>query len=463
MPLTVRDLFRPPPRLGVDNVAGDDTDAAVLRDRSDRLWLPFNVVFGILTLVGTGAALIDTDASAASRFGGPPLVALGVVGYLILVRPFTTGVHPGSPRAIGWVALAAGVLVALLFVHPGYWFASPVVFFQLWMFLPVGYAAITAAGLSFILWIQPDLAAGNGFIVTPVGLTIFGVSVVVSTMLGLLITAIARQSSDRLSLVQELRAERAARVDAEREAGALAERTRLSRDLHDTLAQNLTSIVMRLETAAAAMPDGAAGRTQVDDATRIARGGLDEVRRLLWALRPSELGDASVVGALDRLATTWSADHGVSASVRWDGDAVPLLPAVDVTLLRLTQEALSNVARHAGATMVDIVVTVFDDVLHLDVRDDGRGFNPARLAVGEGDDGRRLGLIGMRERVAALGGTLEIESERGTGTTIAVTIPCRFERPAVQGQIEMDRCAVTPDRTADHDSAFAHRGEGQET
>ncbi|HEV2528993.1 MAG TPA: sensor histidine kinase [Thermomicrobiales bacterium] len=426
MPLSVHDLFHGPPLPGRD-VPGDGRHGTILRDASDRLWIPFNVVFGALAILSTLIAIFDADADPWRRWAGLPLVALAFAGYGWLIRPFRTGARPGSWRAVAWCAMAVTVLTALLFVHPGYWFTSFAVFFQLWIFLPFGFAAIASAGLSLVLWIQPGLAEGNGIDLSPVGLAVFTVSVVVSTMLGLLITVIARQSGERLALVRQLQAERAARLDAEREAGALAERTRLSRDLHDTLAQDLISIVMQLETAATVMPDAGPGRAPVEDAARIARAGLDEVRRLLWALRPSQLGDASVAGALERLAATWSTEHGVRAAVRWDGETIDLPPAVEVTLLRVTQEALANVTRHAAATTVDIVVTVFDDAIHLDIRDDGRGFDPAApvrsASAGAGGERGGLGLVGMRERVAAIRGTLAVESAPGIGTTVAVTIP----------------------------------------
>ena len=455
MPLTVRDLFRQPPTPGVENARENARHGTVLRDPSQPLLIPFNVVFGTVAILSTMIAILDADSEPWRRWAGIPLIALAFAGYGWLIRPFGSCIQRGSWRAGAWAGLAIALLVALVFIHPGYWFVSFIVFFQLWMFLPVGYAAIASAALSFVLWNQPAIADGRGIDIDARGAAIFGVSVVVSTMLGVLITAIARQSSDRLALVQELESERAARIDAERETGALAERTRLSRDLHDTLAQDLTSIVMRLETATVSMPVDGPGRAPVEDAIRIARTGLDEVRRLLWSLRPSQLGNASVAGALERLAATWSAEQGVRATVRWDGDAIALPPAVEVTLLRVTQEALTNVARHAAATTVDVVVTVFDDAINLDIRDDGNGFHPAAANstpdAGIINGGGGLGLIGMRERVAAIRSTLTIESEPGCGTTIAVTVP----------RVETD-VPATPASTIDESPVLSrpdHRGQ----
>ena len=398
-------------------------DERIATDAIERLWPWFNLLFAGLTLLSLILVLGDGDSSWTRRLIGLPVLAVCVASYRWLVRPYS-----GLGRPCGWgvaiyPAIAVGSVMALVAIHNSFWFFSLVVFFQLWMLLPIRAAAPVSAGLSLFLWAHGALADGATLRPSLGIILIFLATAAASTMLGVMINAIVRQSRQRLELIRQLEAERRARVDAEREAGALAERARLSRDLHDTLAQGFTSIVMHLEAADAVMAPGAPERRPVADARRIARDSLGEVRRLVWALRPTQLRAADLAGALDRMVQSWSAEHHIAASFRLDGDPGLLPPAIEVTLLRIAQEALTNISRHAGATTVDVVLTVFDDAAHLDVRDDGRGFDPgvARSSVGHLCGG--YGLPGIRERVVAQGGTVEIETAIDAGTTVAVVLP----------------------------------------
>jgi signal transduction histidine kinase len=388
-----------------------------------RLWLPFNLVFAALVILAMVIVLADGDASLGRRLFGVPLVAAGVGSYLWLVRPQDGLHHEVNRRVVAYLTFALALFMALSFVHDGYWFISFVLFFQVWMFLPAWSAALISAGLTLFLWVRPIVASGGSFHPDSGLATLIVATVIVSTLLGFLIEAIAHQSHQRLDLIRELQAERLARLDAEREAGVLAERARLSRDLHDTLAQGFTSIVMHLEAADAVMADGAPARRPLTDARRIARDSLGEVRQLVWALRPAQLRDGDLVAALERMVKGWGTEHGIAATFRLDGTGAPLPPAIEVTLLRVAQEALTNVERHAAATAVDVVLTRFDDVIHLDIRDDGRGFEPDQhLTPGALATGG-FGLSGIRERVESRGGDVEIESGPGLGTTVAVVLP----------------------------------------
>jgi signal transduction histidine kinase len=144
------------------------------------------------------------------------------------------------------------------------------------------------------------------------------------------------------------------------------------------------------------------------------------VRRLVWDLRPEQLRAASLGEALGRLAERLAEENGVTATTTVTGTPRPLSPDAEVTLLRVTQEALANVGRHARAGRVALTLSYMDGEAALDVRDDGIGFAPG--ADGAGPNGG-LGLHGMRERVEALGGRLAVESTPGGGTTVAVTVP----------------------------------------
>ncbi|MEU5691727.1 sensor histidine kinase [Actinosynnema sp. NPDC020468] len=194
-----------------------------------------------------------------------------------------------------------------------------------------------------------------------------------------------------------------------REAGVLDERQRLAREIHDTLAQGFTGIITQLQAVDA--PD-----RHVDTAVRLARENLAEARRSVHALSPPALEDANLPDALDEVVAGWIDQTGVPVTVSCTGVPRPLHPEVEVTLLRAAQEALANVAKHAAAHRVGLTLSYMEDVVTLDVRDDGTGFDPDARTAG-------FGLVGMRQRVARLAGALVVESEPGAGTAVSASVP----------------------------------------
>lgn len=206
-----------------------------------------------------------------------------------------------------------------------------------------------------------------------------------------------------------------------REAGITDERQRMAREIHDTLAQGLAGIITQVQAAqrAAGRPD--AWRRHLDTAARLARDSLTEARRTVHAVRPEALEKARLPDAITEAAGEWSAMHGVRADVTTTGDARPLHPAVETALLRTTQEALANVAKHAAASRVGLTLSYMEDVVTLDVRDDGVGFDPALPGPAGGEGG--FGLTAMRQRMRRLTGRLDIESEPGGGTAISASVP----------------------------------------
>jgi len=210
---------------------------------------------------------------------------------------------------------------------------------------------------------------------------------------------------------------RSARKELARLA-VVEERLRLSREIHDTLAQGFAGIVTHAAPARRALAeDPNAARRHLDQIDRTAREGLAESRRLVWGLRPEPLRDATLPEALERLAVRFGGKTGIAVRVSVAGAPEPLAPEVEVTLLRVAQEALENVRKHAGAGRVALTLSHLEDAVALDVRDDGGGFDPG------GFDAGGAGLRGMRERVGSLGGTLHLESSPGGGTTLAVEVP----------------------------------------
>jgi signal transduction histidine kinase len=221
-------------------------------------------------------------------------------------------------------------------------------------------------------------------------------------------------------------------VDQARQAAVLEERQRLAREIHDTLAQGFTSIVMHLEAAEQSLPDESATVQQhLDQARNTAREGLAQARRLVWALRPEILEGASLSAALERVVARWARESGIAASATTTGTAYSLPAEVEVTLLRAAQEALSNVRKHAQAGQVAVTLSYMGDMVVLDVQDDGSGFDPARIQTPATPATGGFGLTAMRERVEQLGGTLLVESVPGQGTTLVVEV----RTPANNGQI----------------------------
>ncbi len=224
-----------------------------------------------------------------------------------------------------------------------------------------------------------------------------------------------------------------------REAGAGDERQRMAREIHDTLAQGLTGIITQLEAARQTGYEAERER-RIGNATRLARDSLAEARRSVQALRPQALENSRLPEALADEVARWSATSGVAGEVETTGAARPLHPEVEVTLLRVAQEALANVAKHAGASRAGVTLSYMEDVVSLDVRDDGAGFIPPTAAPtsngskvngskvnGSKVNGSKVnggfGLIAMRQRVSRLAGQLEIESEPGAGTAVSASLP----------------------------------------
>ncbi|WP_207892090.1 sensor histidine kinase [Streptacidiphilus pinicola] len=212
-----------------------------------------------------------------------------------------------------------------------------------------------------------------------------------------------------------------------REAGVQDERRRMAREIHDTLAQGFTGIIAQLRAAehAADGPDAdaAAWHRHVDAAGRLAQESLTEARRSVHALRPEPLRTAVLGEALAGVADRWTALHGTPVRLSTTGTARPLPPETELALLRTAQEALANVAKHARASRVALTLSYLEAEVALDVVDDGAGFDPARAAAaGPRRDGG-FGLVGMRERIESVAGTLQIESEPGSGTGLSARVP----------------------------------------
>lgn len=199
------------------------------------------------------------------------------------------------------------------------------------------------------------------------------------------------------------------------------ERRRIARDLHDEVGQSLTSLLVGLRNVSDADSLEAA-RSRVEPLRDVASTVLDDIKRLARGLRPSVLDDLGLAPALERLVQDFGRTHGLDVSLEINGLTGSRLPEQhEVTVYRIVQESLTNIAKHAQATTVNVAIERLGDELKIAIQDDGRGFvvASAKQMISEG----HLGLTGMRERAALLGGWLTIQSQPGQGTQTVSGLP----------------------------------------
>ncbi|WP_202235023.1 sensor histidine kinase [Actinacidiphila reveromycinica] len=428
----------------------------------DERLLPLVTVvpYAILGALVVATLVVERDA------GGALLIDLGLcaaAGAWMLGMFTLRPERRGRPAAMGVFFAGLVVLIGVQVLREP-WFG---------LFTPAGY--FYAFGILPWPWRLPGIAvvaleSGTAQVAsipkdTAIGVTVTAVVLAVNVicMCGMAwwewdadrknkerITALeqAREANRRLqaTLAENAGLHRQLVVQA-REAGVLDERQRMAREIHDTLAQGLIGIVTQLQAAELAgdVPDR--WKAHFAAANRLARESLAEARRSVDALRPQPLETAGLGEALAGVAERWSALQGVTAHVATTGTARPLESEAELALLRAAQEALANVARHARATTVTLTLGYLERDVLLEVRDDGRGFDPAAprkresgAVAGSGvgvepesgaaeesgmdaETGGGFGLKAMRERIEGLAGTLRVESARGAGTTVRARVP----------------------------------------
>jgi signal transduction histidine kinase len=253
-------------------------------------------------------------------------------------------------------------------------------------------------------------------------LIVFGtvvVPAVMSVLLTLWIHRIIRQSAQRAELIAELERTRTELAAERHEAGIRAERERLAAEIHDTLAQGFTSILMIGQAVRAGLdkqPDTGVLGGQVDIITATARQNLAEARSLITAMAPADLADGTLADALRRLADRVRRDTGLAVGLVVTGTPHAPVADRDVVLLRAAQEALHNVHKHADAGTVHMELSYSDSEVALSVRDDGCGFDPDAARHG-------YGLAGIRHRAEAVGGRADLDTRPGAGTELRIALP----------------------------------------
>ena len=398
------------------------SERSVFWRRTLRGW---DIAFYVMWVLGVGAFLVDGPDH------GRPL-GVGLVAFAVLLVAYAALGHRaariGDLRlALAYLAVMFACVVAIVTQSPTGSLLLFIAYSQIWYLAPsrrVGVALTVVLSILIFGTIavleDVDSPAEIGELVTQAG-----IAIAFSVLLGLWVTNVAEQSEERADLLARLEAAQAEAAASHHAAGVLAERERMAQEIHDTLAQGFTSVVMLAQSAAADLrrdrPDDAADR--LDLIERTARDNLAEARALVAAAAPVGLAESTLPEALERLAARFGQETGLDVRVRVD-EAVAGLPRDrEVILLRAAQEALSNVRRHADARHVVLALTADDPdeeaagapAVRLEVTDDGRGMPPAAV---EG-----FGLRGMRERVASGGGEVAVASDVGAGTTVEVTMP----------------------------------------
>ncbi|MCB8943201.1 MAG: sensor histidine kinase [Ardenticatenaceae bacterium] len=319
---------------------------------------------------------------------------------------------------LGLLYLVVVVLVwtQLLAIHEVFYIHLSGLFSQFYVILPIGWAITGTTVLTSVVVLRGAFLRGEAISWQDPSVwgLVFGIAG--ANLFGLWIHGIIRESHRRRELLEKLHQTQAELAVSERNAGALAERQRLSHEIHDTLAQGFIGIIMHLE--AAQTVSGEQALNHVQKAEQMARQNLKQARYLVEDLRPEPLQKASLPVAITQIVGQWREQSKVVAHVTITGEERPLPPNTEHTLLRAAQEALANVHKHAQAQEVTVTLSYMGDCVMLDVQDDGVGLNGADSQWQGG-----FGLTAMRERVEQLGGSLLVESEDDEGVTVVVSIP----------------------------------------
>jgi signal transduction histidine kinase len=404
-----------------------------------RVWiLIWNILSFTMAAVITIMALVNTEVDWPRRFIASQDYTLGwrlaaMAGsalwagwYWIFVVRYDQWIGKAFRKALSFffaIALAFG----LSWVYPGYLYLLFGLFGVAFGVLPLRWSipVVVVLPLAIIARVLAGRAFDQNALGFVSGMVMYSF---IAIMMGTYIASIIRSNFERQKVIEALSAAQKELALRERQAGVLGERQRIAAAIHDTLAQNLTSIVMHLEAAEQALPGAGSdqnsepSRQYLTQARQAAREGLAEARRFVWALQP-EVGEGEPLDqAVRRVVERWQAETGISAALSLEGAARRLPPPVEVALLRSAQEGLANVRRHANASQVNLTLTYMEDEVVLDVQDNGQGFEPQR-AFQPRPDGGGYGLFSLRERARELGGSLTVESEAGQGATLVLQLP----------------------------------------
>ncbi|MGV9803762.1 sensor histidine kinase [Mycobacterium sp. NPDC003449] len=399
--------------------SGSPTAPARAGEPADWHWMWETYVCGLCIAAIVAVVLLRPTV------GGNVPVACGALGAMVLIvlllgRNIIRDAHsitgPVRARTAAFLAAMIGLWqVALVAAGPAV-AAIPALYPLIFATLPLA-AALT---LTFLVTLAPlALAvAVHGphwpHLLPVAAVTLVGA--VAAPIIGTTIMTTMRQRQQLTETVAELAASRAETARLSMQAGVAAERERLAREIHDTLAQGFTSIVALAQAVQAEVDsDPTAAAQHIELIRSTARDNLAEARTMVTRLTPAALEAGSLSAALRRQCDDLAAETGIAVDMQIDADLPPLGMAADVVLLRSAQEAMSNVRRHANASELRVRLQPAPAGVRLSLSDNGIGLRPDHV------DG--FGLRGMRARLAQVGGTLTVSTPDGGGLRIVVAVP----------------------------------------
>ncbi|MFF2273824.1 sensor histidine kinase [Agromyces sp. NPDC058136] len=399
------------------SIPGDDRVAgSALRPVFVALRLGLHLLVVGLTLFVIVRALLADDPAEV------PITILAV-SFLACYGAGVAAAHRHVPTfaRVLWLAALLALWVGMSALTPDAAFlAFPLFFLELHVLAAPISVPLVVITFGLSVWgTATHLGFEVGSILGPL------ISAGVAIVIGLGYRAMAQETQERQSLILDLIATREELAAASREAGTLAERERLAREIHDTVAQGLSSIQMLLHAAERDVDD-----ERVSEKLRLAREtaaeNLGEARRFIRELTPPSLDEQTLPAALRRLTEAVNEQAGqAGADTRVEfttsGDPVLLPMTLDAALLRIAQGSLANVLRHADAKSCSLTLSYLGDEIALDVVDDGRGFDAE--AVARRADPGEFGLRAIRRRAEELGGTVDLETAPGEGTALSIRIP----------------------------------------
>ena len=401
--------------------ATDATPTSPTADRAGRngsLPLPAASTFqgrvgSIEAAVHLGFAVLLVASVVRYVMRHPPsdnVLVLGLAAAASLLYAVVALLSARNRHSVTWLVALVGVWAVLVVAAPSFAWCSFALFFLCRSALR-GAASYILAGAITLATALGLFRLGNG---TDVAMLLGPLAV--GVMLTLIYDRIQHDAEEQRRLHAEVSLAQGQLAASERRAGTIAERERVSREIHDTVTQGLASSLLLLEAADREWP-GTAARDRLRHATTLLRGNPAETRSLVHELASPGLESTPLPDALLLAAR----QYVPAATLVVTGAAHPVSPEVRHTLLRVVQSAASNVALHASASVAALTLGYLPDAVTLDIYDDGAGFEPAAAAPPSTAGG--YGLRAMRQRVEQLGGIFSVQSAPGEGTIVAAQLP----------------------------------------
>lgn len=405
-------------------------DTTIMQEQED-FWLKWGWIWSFLyffmLLVPLAIVILSNQAQGSELYWMIGLVVAGIGWHYWWTFAYPKRLPDGNFRSRPWMMFIhlGGIVIswyALVQLDAFFFFSLFGIFGLFFYFLPIVWAIVSALLFSGFVFFTSSQQDGGAFQWNDPTNLIFIMGSIGASFFAIWIEGIISQSRERQDLVEQLQQTRAELATAEHLSGQLKERQRLAQEIHDTLAQGFISIIMNLETADALLEESSQARRYVKLAAETARDNVAQARRVVDDLRPATLEQtASLPEAIQSVAERWQQESSTAVSLTVTGDPFPLPGNADVALLRAVQEGLANVRKHAQAKTVKITLSYMEDVVILDIQDDGNGVIKRDEAEGVVEGG--YGLIAMQERIKQLNGSVLIESEPQQGTTLMVSIP----------------------------------------